>query len=87
MINAKDFARAYSKQYGVPYKYAQHDCDKFWELLGKLLYEDKENITIYGVGAFKHKKNVARQVRHPGTKELITIPESRVIKFVEKNKS
>jgi nucleoid DNA-binding protein len=83
MINAKDFARAYAERFGVPYKYATHDCEKFWELLAKLLYEDRVNITIYGVGSFRQKTKAAKKVRHPVSKEIITIPESSVIKFVQ----
>ena len=83
MMNAKDFSRAYAERYGVPYKYAMHDCEKFWELLSKLLYEDKENITIYGVGSFKQQTKKEKMVRHPATKEIITIPESTVIKFTQ----
>jgi nucleoid DNA-binding protein len=83
MMNAKDFSRAYAERYGVPYKYAMHDCEKFWELLSKLLYEDKENITIYGVGSFKQLTKKEKKVRHPITKEIMTIPESVVIKFLQ----
>ena len=83
MINAKDFARAYAERYGIPYKYSTHECEKFWELLAKLLYEDKQNITIYGVGSFRQKTKAEKKVRHPATKEIITIPESCVIKFVQ----
>ena len=87
MINAKDFSRAYAERYGVPYKYATHDCEKFWELLSKLLYEDKEDITIYGLGSFRQKTKAAKRVKHPVTKEFITIPESSVIKFTQTSRS
>ena len=87
MINAKDFSRAYAERYGVPYKYAAHDCEKFWELLGKFLYEDRENVTIYGVGAFKQQTKKEKKVRHPATKEIITISETSAIKFVETSRS
>jgi len=87
MINAKDFSRAYAERYGVPYKYATHECEKFWELLGKLLYEDKENITIYGVGSFKQQTKKAKNVRHPATKEMMTIPESTTVKFTQPSRT
>jgi len=83
MITANDFAQTYSELYGVPSKYARYDCDKFWKLFSKLLYEDKNNITIYGIGSFRHITKMERKVRHPGTGEIITIPEQNVVKFIQ----
>ena len=83
MMNSKDFALAYSVKYCVSYKCALRDCEKFWGLLKKLLYEDKENVTIYGLGSFRHQIKKARKVRHPETKEIIVIPESIKIKFTQ----
>ena len=83
MINSQQFAKAYSERYGVPYEFAIHECKKFWELLGRFLYEDKADITIYGFGSFKQRIMNERNVMHPVSKEIITIPKCSRIKFIQ----
>ena len=83
MINAKDFALVYANKFNIPHKYAISECDKFWQVLAKLLYENEEDITIYGFGSFRQKILTAKKVQHPITKEITTIPQRRIIKFVQ----
>lgn len=83
MINAKDFARLYAERRGVPNKYAALDCEIFWEVLSEILYVKKESLTIYGLFSLQQNTKAAKKVRHPTTKEMITIPERNTIKFIQ----
>ena len=84
MIKKKAFARAYAKHCGISYQYALADCEKFWEVLGKLLYEDKENVLIEDLGLFKQKTTAPKNFKHPVTGEMKTRPARKTIKFTPK---
>lgn len=81
MINATDFSRLYAKTYKVSNEYGATICESVFKLLGELLYENKEDVSIYRFGSFKHKTMAEKKARHPKTGEMITIPERDVIKF------
>lgn len=81
MINRKQFGRKFAERYGITYQDAEQICRNAFELLGVLLYEEKEDVVISGFGAFKHKIAKQKKVRHPGTGELITTPERDFVKF------
>ncbi len=81
MINTADFAKRYAKTYGVSNKYAATVCESVFRLLGTMLYEENEDVSIYRFGSFKHTKMAEKRAKHPGTGEMITIPERDVIKF------
>ncbi len=81
MINRKQFGRRFAETYGITYQDAEQICRNAFELLGKLLYEEKQDVVIHGFGAFKHKKAKQKNVRHPGTGEMITTPERDFVKF------
>lgn len=81
MINGKELSKVYAKTFGVSQRYAAEICGSVFELLGKLLYEEKEDITIYGFGSFKQKTMAEKRARHPGTGEMIVIPERHIVKF------
>lgn len=81
MINRKQFGRIFAKRYGITYQDAEEICKNTFELLGELLYNQKEDIVINGFGSFKHKTAKAKNVRHPATGKIITTPEHDFIKF------
>lgn len=80
-MNGKEFSKLYAKSYGVNQKYAAVICSTVFELLGKVLYEDKEDVTFYGFGSFKQQIMAEKRARHPVSGEMIVIPERQVIKF------
>ena len=82
MINRKQFSRMLAEKYGVTYQSAEQICKDIFELLGKVLYEDKEDVTISGFGSFKHKIAKAKKVRHPTTGEIVTTSERDYVKFI-----
>ncbi len=81
MVNATEFSRKYAETYNVSKKYAAMICESIFSMLGEVLYEDGEDVVIAGFGSFRHKKTAPKRVRHPGTGEMMTIPERDVIKF------
>ena len=78
-----EFSRLYAETYNTTYGDAKIICDTVFDLLGTVLYSKKEDITLYGVGSFKHKQTKQTQVRHPVTKEIVNIPPRNYIRFVE----
>ncbi len=81
MVNRRQFSRKFAEKYGVTYQDADQICRNAFELLGILLYEENEDVVISGFGAFKHKKAKPKNVRHPGTGEILTTPERDFVKF------
>ena len=81
MLTLKEFSRRYAETYHVTYDYANTICQTIFRTLGRVLYEDKEDVVIYGFGAFKHKKTKEKAVRHPVTGEMSKVPERDVVKF------
>lgn len=81
MVNRRQFSRIFAERYGVTYQDADQICRNAFELLGILLYEENEDVVISGFGAFKHKKAKPKNVRHPGTGEMLITPERDFVKF------
>jgi nucleoid DNA-binding protein len=81
MINTTDFCREFAKTYGVSIKYSETIVNSVFEFLGHKLFEDGEDVLIRRFGTFKHKKMAEKNVRHPGTGEMMTMPERDVVKF------
>ena len=48
MVNRKQFSRKFAERYGVTYQDADQICRNAFELLGSLLYEEKEDVVITG---------------------------------------
>ena len=82
-INSREFAKGFSLRYGIPFNIALHKSNMFWELFRKILYEDKDDISIYRLGAFKHVTRAARKVIHPTSKQLIELPEKTIVRFYQ----
>lgn len=81
MINRKQFSRKFAETYNVTYQMADQLCRDVFELVGKILYEDKEDINIQGFGTFKRKVAKPRNIRHPGTGEVSMVPGREFVKF------
>lgn len=81
MINRKQFGRKFAEKYGITYQDSEQICRNIFELLGELLYEEKEDVVISGFGAFKRKTAKPKKIRHPSTGEMITMPEREFVKF------
>lgn len=81
MVNRRQFGRKFAEKYGVTYQDADIMCRNAFELLGTLLYEEKEDVVITGFGSFRHKIKKEKNVRHPTTGEIITMPERDIVKF------
>ena len=80
-MKTDDVARAYAQLFGATIEDSTYICETFLTMLYKLLYEEKRNIKFYGVGSFKQKIFKEKRVRHPITKEMLTMPERTVVKF------
>ena len=81
MINRKQFGRKFAEKYNLSYQDADQICRNAFELLGKMLYEEQEDVVISGFGAFKHKKTKPKNVRHPITGEILVTPGRDFVKF------
>lgn len=81
MINRKQFSRKFAETYGVTYQFAEQMMRDVFDLLGKTVYQEGEDVTIPGFGAFKHKTAQPKKIRHPGTGEMIIQPERDFVKF------
>lgn len=81
MVNRKQFSRIFAETYGTTYQDSDQICRNVFELLGSLLYEKQEDVVITGFGAFKHKKAKPKNIRHPGTHEMIVSTERDFVKF------
>ena len=81
MISRREFGRLLAETYGVTYQTADKICRQVFELLGILLYEKKEDVTILGFGYFKHKTSKGKTLQHPRTGETMTIPDKVHVKF------
>ncbi len=82
MVKTSDFCREFAKTYGVSIKYGESVVKSVFEFLGKKVFEDKEDVLIMGFGSFRHKKMSEKKVRHPGTGEIMTMPERDVVRFI-----
>lgn len=83
MLNRKQFSRKLAEEKGLTYQYAETICDAVFDMLYKVLYEEEEDLSIYGFGSFKHRVTKPKQTRHPGTGEMMTVPARTFIKFNE----
>lgn len=81
MINRKQFSRKFAERYGVTYQDADQICRNAFELLGDLLYKNKDDVVISGFGSFRHKVAKAKKVRHPSTGEILITQERDFVKF------
>lgn len=81
MVNRRQFIRKFAETYGVTYYSAERLVKDVFELLGKTLYQEGEDVTIPGFGAFKHKTAKPKRLRHPGTGEIIVRPQRDFVKF------
>ena len=81
MINTTEFCREFAKTYGLSIKSSESIVNSVFEFLGQKLFEDKEDVLIRRFGTFKHKKMAEKTVRHPGTGELMVMPERDMVKF------
>ena len=81
MVNRKQFSRRFAETYGYTYVSAAQLMKNVFELLGTIVYQEEEDVTIPGFGAFKHKTAKPKRVRHPGTGEMILQPERDFVKF------
>lgn len=81
MTNRKQFSRKLAEKYGYTYHDAEQMCKDVFELLATLIYEEGEDVVIPKLGSFKHKMAKAKNVRHPGTHELVRTPERIYVKF------
>lgn len=80
-MNAREFSRAYAEEYNITYEQSEAITTTMLEFLAKVLYEQKQDLTLYGFGAFKHKTFAERNNRHPITGELKVLPARNVITF------
>lgn len=92
MINRREFSRLFAETYGVTYCSSEQLMKDVFALLSKKIFQDGEDITIPGFGAFKHKTAKPKRVRHPKTGELIVQPQRVFVKFtpsdlLKKNKT
>lgn len=81
MVNFTDFCRIYAERYSVKYKTAKEICLSVFENLGKLIYEEQEEVELKGFFSLKHRKIPSRKYIHPVTKEICVSEEKKGIKF------
>lgn len=80
-MKGSEFGRLYAEVFGVSIEYGKEICNSVFALIGDVLYNRNEDLIIQGFGSFKHKQAKAKNVRHPSTGEIITMPPRDYIKF------
>lgn len=80
-MRGSDFGRLYAEIFKVSQEYGKEICNSVFALMGEVLYNRNEDLIIQGFGSFKHKQAKAKNVRHPGTGEIMTTPPRDFIKF------
>ena len=80
-----DFIRDYAEKHKITIKNATLICESVFQLLGETLYGKEEDLSLHGIGIFKHQTLAEKRVRHPGTGEMLTMPARTIIKFKETN--
>lgn len=79
-MNKREFVRTFAEKYDVSLDTAKELCTAVFSALKDEL-DKGEKVQIYNFGVFKSKTYKAKNVRHPKTGEIMTIPERTVITF------
>lgn len=79
-MTKKDLIAIAAKNAGVSQKVAAAIVDDVFSTVSSELIAGND-VTITGFGSFKVKTRAARSGRNPRTKEIVEIPESKVIVF------
>lgn len=79
-MNRKEFIKIVAKRYDTTQDFAKQICDAVFDTLNVQLNEGKD-VYIYGFGTFKHDIRKGKQLRHPKTGELMTIPDKDIVVF------
>lgn len=81
-MNKKELGRKYAEKFIVSYQVGEEIIENVFDLMGEIMFDEKEDLSIYGFGSFKHKTAKPKTVRHPSTGELMVIGERDYIKFI-----
>lgn len=79
-MNRKEFAKILADKYDIAQALACDMCDAVFNTLSEEL-DKGEDVYIYNLGTFKQNLKKAKNVRHPITGEMMTIPERKVVSF------
>jgi|GEM_PF-3581651 len=80
-INAKEFAKRYSDEFGVPLNEAEVICNRVRLLGSHLLYVEGRDISLHRFGALRHKKTAPKRFKHPKSGKMIIRESKDMIKF------
>lgn len=84
-MNKRSLAVKVAKQTGLSISLASKVIDVVFQTIGKSI-EDDEHTTIHGFGSFSAVQRAERKGVNPVTKEYITIPERKVVRFIASKK-
>ena len=79
-MTKKDLVLSVAKNSGISQKAASAIIDGIFDSISAELIAGAD-VTLTGFGSFKVKTRAARSGRNPRTKEVVEIPESKVILF------
>lgn len=80
-VNANEFAKRYSEEFGVPIKEAIIACHRVWLLGSHLLYAEGKDVSISRFGVLRRQRMAPKRFKHPVSKKIITRDAKDVIKF------
>lgn len=79
-MTKKEFIELYAKNGKITRKEAEHQINLFLDSIEEALCTSDE-IGFVGWGKWKVQEKDARNVMNPQTKEIMTVPAKRVVKF------
>jgi len=80
-MNKAELISAIASKAGMSKASAKKALDAFMETVTEAL-ADGDRVSLVGFGTWKVAMRQARKGRNPRTKEVITIPAKKVVKFV-----
>lgn len=81
MIKIRGLGDRFAKKYGVSKAYALEVCKAVLDVMGDVLFEEREDLCINGFGTFRQGTTKERRILHPGTGEEMILPAKVVVKF------
>lgn len=81
-MNKKELVKTIAEKANVYQKDAVIVVDALFEVITETLLKNEE-IAIQGFGKFSVTKRIPRNVVNPRTGELMTLPETRNVKFTQ----
>jgi len=79
-MNRDEFVRTLAAEYGMTIGESKEICEAVLAHMRRVI--EKEDLSIFGFGTFKHKFIKEHKAIHPQTGEVIMVPAKDRIKFI-----